>query len=161
MIKHNLLKPACQAMAQAAAEKLTKAGIKFCDTSGFRSEAEQVALFAQGRRSLEVVNNLRKLAGMYPLAKADNTYKVTNCDGIKNKSRHQSGLAIDRVPANDQGQPLWPPESDPRWRQIADVMIEVGFRWGGDWNGDGKTRYEGDKTETMIDLSHFELVEGE
>lgn len=33
----------------------------------------------------------------------------------------------------------------------------VHLRWGGDWDGDGKTRSEGDRDERFVDLPHFEL----
>lgn len=47
--------------------------------------------------------------------------------------------------------------TDPRWKQIAEVMVKHGFRWGMDWNGDGRTRYDGDKTEVRVDAPHYEV----
>jgi hypothetical protein len=39
------------------------------------------------------------------------------------------------------------------------VAAEMGvsLRWGGDWDGDGKTRADGDPEERFVDLPHFEL----
>lgn len=143
-------------MAEAAFQELESKGIRFVCTSTLRLLDEQVALYAQGRQPLEAVNALRAKAKMYMLAPKENTYTVTNCDGVVKKSRHQDGGALDVVPA-ENGKPVWPKDTDPRWRQIAEVMVKHGFRWGMDWNGDGKTRYDGDKTETMIDAPHYEV----
>lgn len=153
------LRPAAKSMAEHAISGMKAHGIKFAVTSTLRTEGEQIALYAQGREQLAAVNVKRRWAGMAPIGEKDNSYTVTNCDGVKVKSRHQSGLAIDVVPTDDHGNPIWPAESDPRWKIISAFMESVGFRWGGDWNGDGKTRYDGDKTETMVDYPHYELVD--
>ncbi len=34
----------------------------------------------------------------------------------------------------------------------------VDLRWGGDWDGDGRTRSDGDMDEKFVDLPHFEMV---
>lgn len=143
-------------MAEAAFSELEKKGIRFVCTSTLRTVDEQAALFAQGRQPLEDVNALRAKAKLYLLAPKENTYTVTNCDGVKKRSRHQDGGALDVVPA-ENGKPVWPKDTDPRWKQIAEVMVKHGFRWGMDWNGDGKTRYDGDKTEVMLDAPHYEV----
>lgn len=153
------LRPAAAQMAAEAGRRLDAAGYRYCDTSTLRTDNEQIALHAQSRKELEEVNRLRKIAYMRPISAAENKYTVTNCDGVKSKSRHQGGTAIDRVPADEKGNPIWPPASDPRWKQIAKIMQEVGFRWGGDWDGDGKTRYDGDMDEVMVDFPHYELWE--
>lgn len=153
------LRPAAASMAADAGKRLDAKGIRYCDTSTLRTEKEQAALYAQGRESIGAVNIKRRWAGMHQLPEKENTYTVTNCDGVKTKSRHQGGTAIDRVPADEKGNPLWPPASDPRWKQIAAEMVVVGFRWGGDWDGDGKTRYDGDLDEVMADFPHYELTE--
>ena len=127
------LAPDVQGKAQLATEQLTAAGIPFAVTSTLRTEAEQMALFAQGRDALPAVNLLRSQAGMPPIGAADNSYTVTNADGVKYKSNHQGGRALDVVPVNSAGNPVWPDHKDPRWEQIASVMKANGFQWGGDW----------------------------
>lgn len=122
---------------------------------GKRTDNMQIAMHAQGRKSLIVVNALRKKAGMKPLAEKDNRYTVTDCDGVNTKSMHQLGFAVDAVPM-ENGEPIWPPISDKRWRIIADALQAQGIRWGGDWNGDGKTRSDGDMSETRVDYPHHE-----
>ena len=150
------LRYSVQKMAEDAFAELEQKGIRFLVTSTLRTADEQAALYAQGRKSLQVVNELRSKANMGALPPKENLYTVTNCDGVTRKSRHQDGGALDVVPA-EKGKPIWPKDTDPRWGQIAEVMVKHGFRWGMDWNGDGRTRYDGDKTETMIDAPHYEV----
>jgi hypothetical protein len=104
-IKLTDLKPKAQAAAEKALEDLVLRGIKCRVTSTLRTLAEQVALFAQGRSELEAVNSLRVKAGMYKLVAKDNLKTVTNCDGIKFKSNHQTGMALDVVP-EENGRPV-------------------------------------------------------
>jgi peptidoglycan L-alanyl-D-glutamate endopeptidase CwlK len=82
-------------------------------TGGKRTDATQIALYAQGRTKPGDI--------------------VTNCDGVKIKSKHQLGLAVDIVPADSKGDPSWPDESDPRWKVIRDAMVEQGLLSGQDW----------------------------
>ena len=138
-----LLKPHVQ---QGLADALMEMKIKkidFCITSGFRTEQEQYALYCQGRESLDIVNEARKLAGMSPLPASENTYTVTKCDGKTTKSPHQSGLAVDIVPAHG-GVPYWPAENDIAWAPIAQAMKAHGFKWGGEW-------------ESFRDCPHYQM----
>lgn len=102
-------------------------------TSTLRTTEEQQALYAQGRKPLAEVNGLRAAAGMAPIAEADNGYTVTRADGVVNKSNHQGGRALDIVPTDDAGRPIWPPHDHPGWLRIAEIMRANGFKWGGDW----------------------------
>lgn len=138
------LVPEVAAAAQNGIDALNRFDIPHAVTSTLRSVDEQAALYAQGRQALDRVNALREKAGMYPCTLSENNYTVTNCDGVKVKSNHQGGRALDIVPLNDQGSPTWPPGGDPRWQKIADIMKGQGFQWGGDW--------------TNKDMPHFEMV---
>lgn len=144
-----------QHMLAPALSEMTAKKISFFVSSTLRTSGEQAAFFAQNREPLEIVNALRSAVGLRRIVASENTYKVTNCDGVKNKSVHQFGNAVDVVPM-EKGNPVWPALSDPRWLAIATVMQAHGFRWGGDWNGDGRTRADGDLAETMIDYPHYE-----
>lgn len=146
----DLVPSACGAAFHALNE-LKRDGVQVVVTSTLRTKDEQAALFAQGRKSLEEVNALRKKAGMYEIKEylgkdkkihSDNEYTVTNCNGVKKseggtgRSPHQSGLALDVVPdldETDKQVPGWPAPSDQRWNKIADVFKRHGFEWGGDW----------------------------
>jgi peptidoglycan LD-endopeptidase CwlK len=128
------LNPKCKMLAMQALQALTDAGVPHVVTSTLRTLQEQQAYFAQGREPLDVVNMKRKKAGMYLLTDGENSYVVTMCDGIDNKSLHQSGNAIDVVPANEAGNPIWPSEADDRWEVIATEFRKLGFTCGKDWN---------------------------
>jgi len=121
-----------RAKAIKALELCKSANIPVAVTSTRRTDDEQIALYAQGRLGLLAVNTLRRKAGLYQLAESENTYTVTNCDGVKSKSKHQAGLALDVVPTKN-GAPIWPDITDIRWKQISDIFIGVGFTWGGTW----------------------------
>jgi peptidoglycan LD-endopeptidase CwlK len=127
------LKPHVKAAWLKAKADLDANFIKCMLTDAGRSDAEQAALFAQGRQALDVVNGLREKAGMPKIGPSENTYTVTKCDGINNKSRHQGGLAVDVVPLDSRGNPYWPVPGSLAWVQIALVMKKYGFKWGGDW----------------------------
>jgi hypothetical protein len=126
------LLPEVQFKARHAILNLIEKGIPHAVTSTLRTAEEQYAYYLQGRSTLGMVNKARTAARMRPIREAENTIKVTNCDGSAIKSRHQSGKAIDVVPTFN-GNPVWPPASDPRWRQIADVFKAAGFDNGLDW----------------------------
>jgi len=72
-----------------------KAGFNLRITFGWRSFAEQTALYAQGRYTLEQVNKLRQIAGLYLLKKQSENYIVTYAKA--GESFHNFGLAIDIV----------------------------------------------------------------
>ena len=137
----DLLPKVCAAATRAIAD-LHSRGTNVVVTSTLRTLDEQKALYAQGRKSLEEVNELRKVAGLYRLVASENSYTVTNADGVKHKSNHQSGKALDAVPEQG-GNPVWPPASDIRWKQIAAVFQQHGFAWGGEW-------------KDLPDLPHYE-----
>src|SRR5512147_882481 len=131
----------------AGLAKLNSDGIvNACVTrdGGKRSDAMQIAMYAQGRQSLIFVNSLRKSAKMPFISESENKNKITDCDGINSKSAHQLGVAVDIVPMDAKGNPYWPSLDDPQWRIIATAMMAQGLQWGGDWNGDGRTRSDGD-----------------
>ena len=107
--------------------------IPYVVTSTLRTIAEQQALHAQGRKSLVEVNALRTIAGMRLIGDKENGYTVTNCDGIFKRSNHQSGRAIDVVPAGIGGRAIWPPASDVRWEMLGKAGEEAGLSWGGRW----------------------------
>lgn len=119
-------------LANEAIAELQTLNILHVVTSTKRTEAEQAALYAQGRAKVEAVNTLRKIACMPNITLAENKYTVTNCDGVRKKSAHQSGDAIDIVPV-ENNRPIWPGKNDPRWLAIAEIMEKHGFDWGGRW----------------------------
>jgi len=145
------LTPDAQAAAESALADLRANGTQVVVTCTLRTAEEQYALWCQGRKSLNEVNEARARAGMRPILEylgrdgkthSDNEYTVTTLDGKRKseggtgRSPHQLGTAIDVVPdldETDKERPGWPPLSDKRWTVIADAFKAHGFEWGGDW----------------------------
>jgi len=138
------LDPSVIRPAQQALDDLRDRDVLHAVTSTRRTADEQIALYAQGpgRASLEIVNLLRKHAGMGMIAPGENTYQVTNCDGVNTFSNHQKGLALDVVPLETSGRAVWPPATDSRWEQIAVSFEAAGFKWGGRWAKPDRPHYE-------------------
>lgn len=98
---------------------------------GRRSSLEQAALYAQGRMALEIVNTLRKGAGMPPLMEQDNKMKVTNARA--GQSAHEYGMAVDLVPLGKGGKPLW--GRGAHWATMGEAIQAAGLEWGGLFGG--------------------------
>ncbi|MCP8969733.1 M15 family metallopeptidase [Ectobacillus ponti] len=87
-------------------------GIYICVAQGFRSIAEQNALYAQGRTAPGSI--------------------VTNAKG--GKSNHNFGVAVDLCLYTTDGSDVIWDVSGPFQKVIA-AMKARGFKWGGDWTG--------------------------
>jgi len=93
-------------------EKAYKEGIYVLITDGYRSKAEQDALYAQGRTKPGKI--------------------VTNAKG--GQSNHNFGIAVDFCLTNEKGTIAnYTVNSD--WRRVAAIAKSKGFEWGGDWKG--------------------------
>ena len=136
------LHPEPRKAAQAFIAELRDKKIPFKVTSTARNEDEQFALWLQHRASLEVVNKQRKHAKLHPISEKENTYTVTNLDGIDFPSRHQKLDAMDVVPLGSLGNPIWPTHDDPRWLEIGVIGERHNFRWGGRWTEPDPAHYE-------------------
>jgi peptidoglycan L-alanyl-D-glutamate endopeptidase CwlK len=132
------------ALVEAMSE-MDDLGIKYFVDSTLRTTEEQAAYFAQGRKPLLDVNQLRTIAGFGLLPESENRYTITNCDGVTAKSNHQSGRAVDVVPTDSRGRPYWPVADSAAWKLIAVVMEKHGFTWGGRW-------------KKFPDFPHYEMV---
>ena len=109
------------------------AGLSVSVTSTMRTEDEQVALWAQGRGVLELVNLLRQRAGMKPISQCDNNI-VTKCDGINTTSAHQKRKSMDVVLLNKYGDPIWHVSAAlGEYKTLGRIAKENGFKWGGDF----------------------------
>ncbi len=114
--------------------------VDFIVTFGLRTMPEQTALYAQGRKPLGFVNDLRKDAGMPPIDQQENTKQVTQTMN----SRHIGGYAIDVAAllgkAVSYDQVLY--------KQIAEAMktasyaLGVPIVWGGDWKSKDSSHFE-------------------
>jgi hypothetical protein len=153
-VKIEDLTPEAQTKCRAMEQELFNQAIPFERTYTKRTTAEQIALWAQGRPALDIVNLLRRAAGMASLSASENGYTVTNCDGINTPSPHQSGKAFDIVPLVD-----WKPTWDymkyaDRYRKIGEIGRALGLDCGQDWKPFNA------QTGLGWDPPHYQLREG-
>lgn len=97
--------------ALAVLWRMERLGHPMVVTDGFRTTAQQRALYAQGRTK----------PGK----------RVTNADGVKSKSYHQSGNAADCAFVKGAGV-TW----DGPWEKYGESVKWKTLRWGGDWGWD-------------------------
>lgn len=113
------LHPAVEEKAGKLLGMAEERGIPIDITDGFRSYKEQNRLFAQGRTIDGPV--------------------VTQAQG--GQSYHNFGLAIDFAIWTPDGRLIWDTGYDGNgngksdWFEVADIAKELGFDWGGDWQG--------------------------
>lgn len=84
--------------------------------------------------------------------------KVTNIDGINEKSRHNfyPSRALDVAVDKDPGPGkvvIW---DIPAYMPLMEICLELGLRWGGDWDRDGIPVPE-DPDERFMDACHIEV----
>lgn len=127
-------------------------------TQGYRSSAEQDALFAQGRESLAEVNRLRTLADLVPFdtskpkAVAEAGRIVTYKRGGQSNHNKLPSEALDVAHLQADGSVKW---DNTALLLFSRLMLAADKRitWGGDWDSDGQTT-----DEKFRDWPHFELV---
>lgn len=127
------LEPGFRKKVEAFIEEHRKVGQPLVVLYTLRSIEEQTALYAQGRRDLAAVNGLRKTAGLAPIGSAENKNTVTECDGIINKSMHQTGKACDLWYARLNGEPDWFVKDPVRIKSFGAIAKRLGMKWGGDF----------------------------
>ena len=117
--------------------KCAEEGITLFVFETLRDANVQAAYCAQGRESLERVNQLRELAGLYKLSEAENTKKITDpppmglCTVYKGVG-HGNGTAVDVVPVKEGGG-LWWNAPMSIWIKIGRIGESLGLVWGGRW----------------------------
>lgn len=92
-------------------KKMAKKGIYLCVAQGYRSSAEQNALYAQGRTKPGAV--------------------VTNAKG--GQSNHNYGVAVDLCLYTSDGKNVIWESTTSRWKTVVSAMKAEEFEWGGDW----------------------------
>lgn len=122
-------------LAQVITEAIKTSPVDFTITEGLRTTQRQQDLFAQGRTKPGI--------------------KVTNADGVKNKSNHQSksdgyGHAVDLYPYFDGSVQVNHPQTISKLQKISEHIkaaakrLNINVVWGGDWR-------------SPYDPPHFEL----
>jgi len=102
-------------------------GIKVMPISFYRTAEEQNARYQQGRTKSGKI--------------------ITNCDGYKNKSKHQDWLATDlAIPTSDWKDFIWVMTDE--YRKLGELAQHIGLEWGHEWYEEGKTSFD--------DVWHFQ-----
>lgn len=113
------LNPIVQERANQLVEMAAAKGIGILITDGFRSVEEQDQLYKKGRSSTGSI--------------------VTYAKG--GESYHNFGLAVDFAIKLPSGDVIWDMQYDGNgngladWYEVADLAKELGFEWGGNWEG--------------------------
>jgi len=125
------LRPDARDAARETLKDMLLANLPVIVTSTLRSIHHQVALFAQGRCPLAIVNHLRSMAGLGNISEKENKYTVTNCDGVTTRSAHQDGRAFDVVLVKN-GKAQWNVKQNVEaYRKIGEIVEAKGWTWGG------------------------------
>lgn len=99
------LTPIAQEKCKLFIAECAKNGLKVKIIQTLRDQDYQKSLYAQGRTTPGKI--------------------VTKCDGVKNKSRHQSGKAWDAVVLDEDGDINW---SDATlYKKMADIAVSLGL----------------------------------
>lgn len=114
------------AKLDAVFDEMGELGHRLMVTDGARTVSQQQALYAQGRTT--------------------RGKRVTDADGVRKKSNHQSGRAADCTFVV-KGVPSWA-ESLP-WTLLGEAVRRQGLRWGGDWK-DSKGRPRPDRPHVEL-----------
>lgn len=132
----NLLRPTTKLLCEEFIRQCKEAGqpVRIVETK--RTQETQSAYYAQGRESLERVNELRKIAGLYTLKEAENKYIVTKVKDVTTGA-HYWGLAWDYVILNSKGKDWWDaPET--LWHKTQEIALKLNIKGitleaGGSW----------------------------
>lgn len=131
MIQHperlnGLLSPIADCVLFISKRAYEELGFDTLVVFGFRSIAQQNALYAQGRNfSLEYVNQLRADADLQPISEKENSYTVTNAIG--GESGHNHHAAVDLVGVLN-GVAQW--KNDAFFKIVGEEATKLGLKWG-------------------------------
>ena len=129
-MKIALLKPEARPLFEAFLASLDKHNLRYSVLETLRTAEVQAAYYAQGRESLEEINRLRKIAGLYLFGAEEAKKIITNA----RHSLHQDGFAGDIVPVIN-GKIPWviTAENAELWLAFGCLGQEAGLEWGGTW----------------------------
>lgn len=114
--------------AEAACVAWEAAGLTILVTCTYRTDAEQTALYAQGREPLTVVNTLRHVGQLRPISESENRIVTMARSG---KSWHNWRRAFDVVPLV-AGKPVWDAGAS-IWQEVGRIGEGHGLEWAGRW----------------------------
>lgn len=116
-------------------------------TMGVRSDEQQDALFAQGRKPVDQVNALRAKVGWAPIQPSENRIVTKAKAGY---SWHPFGMACDAVPFDSLMHPDWN-ETHPVWQEMVTKGQELGLLSGVSWKDEPHFQLTGRFPETPTD----------
>jgi peptidoglycan LD-endopeptidase CwlK len=133
--------PPVAAAAQLLKQHATTAGLKIQITDTLRTNAEQRALYANSRQSLEKINALRKAAGMSAVDATFAKKWLTNAKDAT-QSYHGYGMAFDWVLLDGSGtKAIWDRQADfngnqqKDWYEVAGLTRNIpGLESGAFWS---------------------------
>ncbi|MDR0487048.1 MAG: M15 family metallopeptidase [Treponema sp.] len=130
MSKLQLLKPEVRKFFEDFAGRLDRQGLRYSILETLRTKEVQEAYYAQGRKTLAEINELRKKAGLYLLGEEEGKKVVTQTM----ESVHLTGMAADIVPVIN-GKIPWviTAENAGLWLEFGKLGQEAGLEWGGSW----------------------------
>ena len=133
--------PPVAAAAKILKEQASTLGLKIQITDTLRTNAEQRALYANSRKELQVINTLRKAAGMSAVDLAFSKLWLTNAKDAT-QSYHGYGLAFDWVLLDNTGtKAVWEKDADFNkntqgdWYEVAGLTRNIpGLESGAYWS---------------------------
>ena len=130
MNKLALLLPVARPYFEDFISRLDKQGFRYSILETLRTKEVQEAYYAQGRKPLDEVNELRKKAGLCLLSADEGKKIVTKTM----ESVHLIGRAADIVPVIG-GKIPWDFSKDNAglWLAFGRLGQEAGLEWGGSW----------------------------
>jgi peptidoglycan LD-endopeptidase CwlK len=152
MRDRNKLLPQVKVKLEELEALAEQANIHFIVTQTLRSNEEQIAYYAQGRQSLEEVNELRKIAKLPPIADDENRHVITRAKTVWD-SYHAYGRAFDVAVISSEGKINWSESIDwdsdgiSDWIELGKLGESIGLEWGGNFS-------------SLRDLPHFQFREG-
>lgn len=147
------LLPEVREAYERASDKARAAGWDWRISESYREYLVQVAYFSRSRAHVSHVQFAYQQAGLYNITADEARVKITNALMSKHIERKAVDLALIK---NSKRQFHRGDTTMQEWKEFAAFFVAEGFRWGGDWNGDGKTRHDGDLSEELVDFPHFE-----
>lgn len=120
-----------------------------------------------GRAKVRVTFTLRTFAEQQAIYNQGRTTKgpiVTNAK--PGQSYHNFGMALDICLILDGKEVSWDTVKDfdgdkkSDWLEVVAIFVKYGWTWGADWDGDGITKAQGDKDESLVDAPHFQKTFG-
>lgn len=147
----NHLTPALRILCNSHLAACDAAGLDVFVTFTRRTEAEQAALYAQGRETLDRVNALRDLAGLPAISSAENAHEVTWTHASKHLPGPDGLARAYDVAIRDKDGRFWDTKRDrndngcPDFLEIARIGKTLGLECGMFWAQPDPAHYQLDR----------------